>query len=222
MPAQLSLSLEQAPSYARASFVVSASNASALRTLETWPDWRGGALVLAGPKGCGKTHLAHLWADRVGAKVLSETSMEAFDGLHGPALLEDADGRLADEPLFHLLNLAARHRHALLLTSRLPPSLWPASLPDLRSRLNALPAALLLEPDEEVLTAMLAKALRERNVRPTAELLAYLVRRIERSAQSAQAIAAKLDEAAYSRGCGVSRGLARLVLGEDVDLPAAE
>ncbi len=213
MSAQLRLSLERAPDHARAAFVVSDSNIAAVQTLDSWPDWRGGALALAGPLGSGKTHLATIWAARVGAAAFPVDGV-AMVG-EGPVLVEDAEGRLPDETLFHLLNLSARPGGGLLLTSRIAPSLWPARLPDLRSRLNALPTARIEEPDDTVLGAMLDKFFFERNIRPSAELLAYLVRRIERSAQSAQSVVARLDEAADATGRRVSRSLARLVLGEE-------
>ena len=214
MSAQLRLSLERAPDHARAAFVVSASNTLAVAALDGWPDWRGGALALVGPPGSGKTHLAAVWAKRMGA---AEFPAEGVDMIgDGPVLVEDADGRLPEETLFHLLNLATRPGGGLLLTSRLPPSQWPAKLPDLRSRLNALPTAQIDEPDDLVLGAMLDKFFFERNIRPSAELLAYLIRRIERSAQSAQSVVARLDEAADATGRRVSRSLARLVLGEEL------
>ena len=213
MSAQLRLSLERAPDHARSAFIVSGSNALAVETLDGWPDWRGGALALVGPPGSGKTHLAAIWAERVGAAEFPVDGVEMVG--EGPVLLEDADGRLAEETLFHLLNLSARPGGGLLLTSRLAPSQWPAHLPDLRSRLNALPTVQIEEPDDTVLGAMLDKFFFERNIRPSAELLAYLLRRIERSAQSAQAVVARLDEAADATGRRVSRSLARLVLGDE-------
>ena len=213
MSAQLRLSLERAPDLARAAFVVSGSNALAVETLDGWPDWRGGALALIGPLGSGKTHLAAIWAARVGAATFPANGVEMMG--EGAILVEDADARLPDETLFHLLNLSARPGAGLLLTSRIAPSLWPVRLPDLRSRLNALPTAGIDEPDDTVLGAMLDKFFFERNIRPSAELLAYLVRRIERSAQSARSVVARLDEAADETGRRVSRSLARLVLGEE-------
>ncbi len=213
MSAQLRLSLERDPDLGRATFVVSESNAFAVATLDGWPDWRGGALALIGPPGSGKTHLATIWSARVVAAGVAGDGVEGVG--EGPVLVEDADGRLADETLFHLLNLSARPGGGLLLTSRVAPSQWAAKLPDLRSRLNALPTARIEEPDDTVLGAMLDKFFFERNIRPSAELLAYLVRRIERSAQSAQSVVARLDEAAQDAGRGISRSLARLVLGDE-------
>ncbi len=214
MSAQLRLGLAREPDHARAAFVVSDSNTLAAATLDSWPDWRGGALALVGPPGSGKTHLAAIWAKRVGAFTLPPEGSNLHE-MSGPILVEDPNARLGEETLFHLVNLAAQPGGGLLLTSRLAPSQWPAQLPDLRSRLNALPVAQLQEPDDAVLGSMLDKFFRERNIRPSEELLAYLVRRIERSAQSASDVVARLDEAAYDMRRGVSRSLARLVLGED-------
>ena len=211
--AQLRLSLERAPDHRRDAFVVSQSNALAFATVQGWPDWRGGALALVGPPGSGKTHLAAIWVARVGAAEFPSDGAPRVG--EGPLLVDNADGRLPEETLFHLLNLAARPGGGLLLTSRVAPSLWPGRLPDLRSRLNALPVAQIEEPDDAVLGAMLERAFVAHSIRPSPELLAYLVRRIERSAQSAQSVVARLDEAAYATGRRVSRGLARLVLGEE-------
>lgn len=211
-PAQLRLNLERRPDYARAAFVVSPANMQAVRTLDGWPDWRGGALALVGPAGSGKTHLASIWAERVGARRLLAGEEPAAPGLY---LMEDAEEGEAEEALFHLLNLSTRPGGGVLLTSRLAPGCWPVRLPDLRSRLNALPVAELEEPDDAVLDAILRKAFRERNIRPPEELLAYLVRRIERSAFAAADVVRRLDEAAHAGGRNVSRSLARAILDQE-------
>ena len=213
LSAQYRLSLERAPDYAAAAFVVSGANIAAVRVLERLPDGRGGALALVGPPGSGKTHLARMWAVRHDAVVLSPEAPHAPPTARA-VLVEDADGRAADEPLFHLLNRTASGA-SLLLTSRTPPGLWPSGLPDLRSRLNALPMALLEPPDDVVLAAMLEKFFAERNIRPNEELIAYLLRRIERSAGAAAEVVARIDEAADAQRRPASRALAREVLGED-------
>ena len=87
-----------------------------------------------------------------------------------------------------------------MLTARTPPSQWPAALPDLRSRLNALLVAELHEPDDAVLEGALLKFFRERNIRPGDDLIPYLLRRIERSIPQAQAIVAQLDDAPHVSG----------------------
>ncbi len=212
-PAQLSLNLEHDPNYARSVFVVSTSNAVAVAALDAWPLWLGGALALVGPPGSGKTHLATSWAKQSQATILpAEIDNADFASLQSPALLEDADERPQGEPLFHLINIAARPGCTLLITARTPPSEWRTDLPDLRSRLKALPVAQLYEPDDAVLLGVLAKFFQERNIKPSDDLLSYLVRRMVRSVPEARAIVGKLDEAAALQSRSVSRSLAREVL----------
>jgi chromosomal replication initiation ATPase DnaA len=216
LAAQLRLTLDRPPVYRREEFICSPSNAVAVQALEAWPAWPGGALVLVGPAGSGKTHLAEVWAERSGARRLpAEWSGQGVAELAGAVLLEDADRRPAEEGLFHLINMAARPGGSMLMTARTPPALWPTELADLRSRLNALPVAELGEPDDAILQGVLAKFFRERSILPSEDLLAYLVRRIERSVPRARDIVERLDETADAEGRPVSRALARDVLGAE-------
>lgn len=218
MAAQLRLKLDNAAPFRREDYLASPSSAAALQLLDQWPNWRGGALALIGPAGSGKTHLATAWAGQVGARIVVAQELDAakLAELAGaPVLLENADEAGLGELLFHLINLATRAGGGLLLTARTPPKAWPADLPDLRSRLNALPVALLAEPDDTVLIGLLEKFFRERNIRPTDDLLPYLARRIERSAASAWGMVVKLDEAADALHRPVSKALAREILEKD-------
>ena len=127
-------------------------------------------------------------------------------------LIENADTAVGDHSLFHLINMAAQHGGTLLLTSRQPPRAWPAALPDLRSRLNALPVASLDEPDDVILMGVFRKLFHERNIRPTDDVYPYLLRRMERSITEARRLVKLLDEAADSLQRPVSRSLAKEVL----------
>jgi chromosomal replication initiation ATPase DnaA len=131
-----------------------------------------------------------------------------------PVLLDravDAD----DETLFHLINLAQAPGGAMLMLSRPAPSAWDATLPDLRSRLNAVFSVPMEAPDDLVLAAMLEARFAERGIRPPKDVIPYLVRRIDRSAEAAATIVERLD--ALHRP--VTRTLAREALdGESGDL----
>jgi chromosomal replication initiation ATPase DnaA len=216
---QLRLPLARPSSFRREEFVVSMANAEAVRLVESWPDWHGGCLALIGPKGTGKSHLAFAWAEAAKATALTpdatHSDLEAVRGR--PVLAEDAE-RFSDEALFHLINMAGEPGAGLLLTSREAPALWPAELPDLRSRLNALPVAELGAPDDAILQGVIEKFFRERNIRPAEDLFPYLIRRIERSAPAAKEVVLKLDEAADARQRAVSRALAREILDAEPDL----
>jgi chromosomal replication initiation ATPase DnaA len=212
---QLRLKLDRLESFRREDFVVSPSNAEAVKRLDAWPAWHGGCLALIGPEGSGKSHLALSWARSIGAAVIPMKGKVELGPLQGrPVLYEDADRDRSrhGEMLFHLINMAGQPGGGLLLTGRSPPSGWAAALPDLRSRLNALPVGTILEPDDLILENVLRKFFRERNIRPTEDVFPYLLRRIERSAPKALAMVKRLDEAADAEGRAVSRALARQIL----------
>jgi chromosomal replication initiation ATPase DnaA len=217
---QLRFDLERPPSQAREEFVVSASNAAAVAAVDAWPDWIGGALALTGPEGVGKTHLAAAWAKRAGAvRLAPDVDLGAVALGERPVLIEDADRVTGGETLFHLLNRAAAGRGTLLLTARTRPTAWPCALPDLRSRLNALAVAELGEPDDALLTAVLERFLRARSITPLEDVLAYIVKRIERSVPRARELAAELDREMDARRRPLTKLLAREVLDRDGETP---
>ncbi|WP_369060057.1 DnaA/Hda family protein [Caulobacter sp. 73W] len=184
----------------------------------SWPSWHGGCLALIGPAGVGKSHLAREWAARVDAVAPTRKEPADLASLPGrPVLLENADSWVTDEAMFHLINMAAQHGGSLLLTSRTPPMEWAARLPDLRSRLNAMPVAEIEEPDDIVLEGVLRKFFRERNIRPAEDVYPYLLRRMERSVPQALEIVKKLDEAADAEQKAISRVLARQILENDTE-----
>jgi chromosomal replication initiation ATPase DnaA len=217
-PKQLRLKLGRSGAFTRESFIVSDTNAEARAALDAWPAWHAGCLALVGPAGAGKSHLARAWAARVKAAVFDgATPLAALQGR--PVLLEDADRGADEETLFHLINMAPGA--GLLLTARTAPQTWPARVPDLRSRLNALAVAEIGEPDDAVLEGVLRIFFRERNIRPADDVYPYLLRRIERSVPAALDIVARLDEAADDEQRDITRLLARQILeneGETLNL----
>ncbi|HEX3888634.1 MAG TPA: DnaA/Hda family protein [Phenylobacterium sp.] len=221
MAKQLRLGLRRPTAHTRDSFIQGASNAQAVSALDAWPRWPGGTLVLVGPEGVGKTHLARAWAAAAKAAILDRTAPDVAAAAGGPALLEDVDQGVDAEALFHLINLAAQDGASLLLTARLTPTAWPAELPDLRSRLNALMVAEIAAPDDEVLRGVLRKFFRERNIRPHDDVYPYLLRRMERSIPGAREIVRRLDETEDGQMRPVSRVLAREIFedgSENLDL----
>jgi chromosomal replication initiation ATPase DnaA len=218
-PQQLRLSLRRPAPQTREAFAAGPSNAQALAAIDAWPAWPGGCLLLVGPQGVGKSHLAAAWAERAGAATLDRDAPDVAAAGDAAVVLEDVDRGVADEALFHLINLAGRGG-GLLMTARKAPALWPAALPDLRSRLNALYVAEIHEPDDAVLHRVLRKFFSERSMAPPEEVYAYLLRRMPRSIAAAWDVVRRMDEAGEG---AISRLLARQILeGDDQNLDLFE
>jgi chromosomal replication initiation ATPase DnaA len=215
---QLRLALDRAPSYRREDFVISAGNAAAAAAVDAWPAWPGGRLALIGPEGSGKTHLARAWAARSGAAILGDGEVDVSTLRGRPLLVEDADRRPADETLFHLINMADGGA-SLLITGRTEPGQWPTVVPDLRSRLNGLPATRIEAPDDVVLAGVMKNFFLERNIRPADDLIPYLINRAERSIPAIQDLVRRLDEVAGAQKREINRALARQILAGDKDVP---
>jgi chromosomal replication initiation ATPase DnaA len=224
-PAQLPLSLSHPAEYGRDSFVAGASNAAALRAIESWPDWASPVAVLTGPPGSGKTHLAHIWANRSGARLLAS---EAIDADTVPSLapgealvVEDiAAGAVPERALFHLINAAKELGASLLLTSRRRVGDWQIGLPDLRSRLRMATPLVLEAPDEEFLRKVLVKLFADRQLMVDRAVLDYLLLRMERSLDAAPALVEALDREALASGRSITRTIAARVLsGTAVEAP---
>lgn len=198
------LPLEQTP------FIAHAGAAEAQALVDRWPQWPDRVVALVGPEGSGKSHLAALWARRADATRPAASSVLTIQA--GPVLLEDADRAPADEHLFHLINRAHQPGGALLMTAREPPSAWPTTVPDLRSRLNAVRVVELAPPDETGFEGLLCEAFRRRGVAANDELITWLARRTERSALAARRVAERLDAYALATGRPVTRAAARELL----------
>jgi chromosomal replication initiation ATPase DnaA len=209
---QLALSLDHAESYAREDFLSGPCNEAAFGLIDCWPDWPANAVALVGPEGSGKTHLATIWAAAAGARVISAHALDEAalrSALAtGALLVEDAGLTLDERALFHLINLAREDGAYLLFTARLAPSAWPVSIPDVMSRLRAMPVVTLEAPDDAMLRAVIVKLAADRQLAIDESVVRYLSTRIERSFAAARAAVIALDNEALRRGRPPTRALA--------------
>ena len=210
---QLALDLPGRESFARDDFLVSPANADAISTIERWPDWPAAVLALIGPTGSGKSHLAAIWAAEAGARFLSGKALRDADLpaalATGALVIEDvAAGTFDERSLFHLLNLAREEQAFVLLTASAPPASWSISIPDLASRLRAVPTVTLAAPDDSLLRAVLVKLFDDRQLKVDESLIAFLLTRIERSLTAARQAVLTLDREALRLRRPVNRALA--------------
>jgi chromosomal replication initiation ATPase DnaA len=210
---QGALDLPVEPRFGRADFLVSDSNRAALDLIERWPDWPTRSLVLHGPPGSGKTHLAHLWCAASGAQLVTGDALSQPEALPVTVAIDNA-GRAPERALLHVYNLTLERGGSLLLTMPAPPASLTIGLPDLASRLRSLPIVGIAPPDDALLAAVLVKHFADRQLRVAPEVFSYLVARIERSFAAAAAIAARLDRLALETRRPVTVKLARAVLAE--------
>ena len=207
------------PALGREDFLVAPCNEAAVAWLDRWPDWPGPALVIHGPSGSGKSHLAEVWRRRSGAEVVDAASLAHAapgGGQAAAALVLDGLGGLGgpidERALLHTYNSVAERGGHLLLTALAPPARWPLALPDLVSRLRVAPSVALGLPDDALLAALMLKLFADRQIAVAPEVPAYVVPRIERTFEAAASLVERLDRAALAEGRPVTVPLVRAVL----------
>lgn len=214
-PRQLPLGLDHAPARTRDDLVVTDANAAAVSLADEWPDWPSPVVILAGPPGAGKSHIAAIWRDMSGAAELPRGALAGgFDAAEpGPVLVEDADaGGLDEAGLFHLINDVRASGTHLLLTARRFPLAWGVTLPDLESRLRAATLVEIAEPDDALLSGVLVKLFADRQLSVEPHVISYVAHRIERSLATAADVVRRIDEAAMAQQARISRQLAASVI----------
>lgn len=216
-PRQLAFALPHAESFSRDDFLEGPANAAALSLIESWPEWPNRIMLLAGPEGSGKSHLATIWAQQAGARSISAHALTAavVPGAlaTGALVVEDLNPQGFDErALFHLMNLAREEGAFVLLTARVPPVAFEVELRDLRSRLRAVPVVTLMPPDDQLLRALIVKFCADRQLNVDETVVSFLATRIERSFAAARRTVEQLDAEALRLGRPVTRALAAELL----------
>ena len=217
VPDQLILDLPHRPALGVEDFLVSRSNRAAADVVDRWPEWPQSSLLVVGPAHAGKTHLANVWRLKSGATRLEAPDLRDADVTEvagrRAVLVEDLHCGVGDERvLFHLLNLVREHKLSMLLTSRMPAGELAVSLPDLRSRLRALPFITIDPPDEALLKAVLVKHFMDRQLAVEPHVIGYIALHMERSMEAAATIVADIDSAALASHRKITRALAAEIL----------
>lgn len=217
MAQQLAFDLPVRPALGREDFFVAPANALAVATLDRTEAWPGGKMLLVGPPGAGKTHLALVWAARTGAMVLDASEIGGAGLPDAAALVIENAPKVAGQPnletaLFHVHNHLTQRRGLLLLTADRVVRDWGIALPDLKSRMEATATATLMEPDTDLLGAVLVKLFADRQLAVSPGLIGWLLGRMDRSFATARAIVSALDAAALASRRPITRDLAAELL----------
>lgn len=208
-PRQIPLDLGHRPAMGRADFLVGPANSDAVAWIDRWPEWPNRALAIFGPAGCGKSHLARVFATRADAAIVPAADIdlrraEVLANEKRALVIEDGDSLAHPRAILHVLNALRESARGLLITGREPPARWAVALPDLASRLKALTAVGIQPPDDEMFAAILVKLFADRQIAIGPEVVTYLVRRIDRSFDAARRIVAAADESAMAEGRAIT------------------
>ena len=220
MAGQLVLPFGVQPTLKRETFVTAPCNEAALAFVQRWPDWPQKAAALHGPSGAGKSHLAAIWADVSGARVIAAHALKA-DSLDlpdcGAFVIEDVDREPPDAPRdYALLSLFDRPGIWLLLTGREAPSQWPVAVADLSSRLGSLVALPVWSPDDTLLSALVRKHFVDRQLDVSGAVVRRILNHVERTPEAVAAFVARADGKALAEKRAVTdRLIAELLDAED-------
>jgi chromosomal replication initiation ATPase DnaA len=208
---QLTLELGHTPAHGEADFLVGEGNALAHGRITAFPHWPDPITLLTGPAKSGKSHLARIFADRSGGRFAAINDLEglATEGGTAPVIIEDVDRLDYDEAgLFHLLNQSMRELRPLLLTAREDVAHWPLATDDVRSRVRRATAFTLELTDDIQLSQMFVKLFGDRQIMVDPKTIAYLVARMERSAEEVVILADLMDRLALAKGTAITRSIA--------------
>lgn len=191
---QLPLEFSPHNSMGREDFMVSDCNRQAFNMIDAWPNWISGGLFVYGPQGCGKSHLAHLFADKVGqysqgkqsvaivsAEQINMRNVKRIAEENSVIVVEDVFPRHNDEALFHLFNMFNEQGKYMLWTAESAANHLHFALPDLQTRLNMLPSVVIDEPDDMMLQMLIAKLFNDRQIIIGQDILNYILNNARRS-----------------------------------------
>ena len=214
---QLPLEFAPCPSLDKEDFLVAHCNVEAVKMVDSWPDWPFFAICIYGDEGCGKTHLANVFANNVSqfdnypyripsiqAKDVRLDTPHKLFAQHRCLIVENLTTKINNEAMFHLYNLYRNEGGFILFTSQLAPARMRFPLPDLQSRLNIVPSIEIKAPDDDLLSCLIVKLFMDRQIMVSPEIINYIIANMQRSFSFARKLVEETDKISLSRKRAVS------------------
>ena len=189
-------------------FFVNDKNYFAYNLVKNWPNWNNQFVYIYGLEKCGKTSITEIWKDKSEARYLNSKNFDqklpdALDILHiqnNNWIIDDIDKLIIKndisilKKILNVINIMKDNPNSyLLMTGKLSPRQMNCELKDLSSRLLGSLVVEIKDPDEELLSLIIQKYLKDRNIILKDKCLSYISDRIERTYDYALRLAKKID-----------------------------
>ena len=195
---QLLLDFDYKTNFNEHDFYLSKSNSNAFNLINRWPDWDKKILNISGEKFSGKSHLANIFKLKSKAFLIkgNEINNSIFKSikLHESIIIDDFEECKEEEILYSIFNLIDQDSKYLLINSLKPINEIKYRLPDLTSRSKNCLYAVIENPDDELLFAIILKNFSDRQIKIEKKIINFIISRIDRSYRKIDEFIYKIDE----------------------------
>ncbi|MFV0432038.1 MAG: hypothetical protein ACK5MJ_07695 [Alphaproteobacteria bacterium] len=198
MASQIPLDLSFEPSYRKEDYIINTQNKAIMQLYELWPCWNNPWILIEGEEGAGKTHLGHIFAEKMQAKMITDFDFNLYDILDSnqPLIVDVALPENAEhqDMLFHMINhVKESQQYGVFLTEPID-KLNFTLLADLHSRLRQMLSFRLEILDEHTLEALLVKLFSDRQLSLSLPQIKWLVPRVRRTYAFLRSYVAQVDK----------------------------
>ena len=195
---QLLIDFDYKTNFNQHDFYLSKSNSNAFNLVNRWPDWDKKILNISGEKFSGKSHLANIFRLKSKAFLIkgNEIDNSIFKSikLHESIIIDDFEECNEEEILYSIFNLIDQDSKYLLINSLKPINELKYRLPDLTSRSKNCLYAVIENPDDELLFAIILKNFSDRQIKIEKKIINFIISRIDRSYRKIDEFIYKIDE----------------------------
>ena len=195
---QLLLELDYKTNFNEHDFYLSKSNSNAFNLINRWPDWNKKILNISGEKFSGKSHLANIFKLKSKAFLINgnkiDNSIFKSLKLYESIIIDDFEECNEEEILYSIFNLIDQDSKYLLINSLKPINEIKYRLPDLTSRSKNCLYAVIENPDDELLFAIILKNFSDRQIKIEKKIINFIISRIDRSYRKIDEFIYKVDE----------------------------